>query len=49
MIMEVLEKFQAFIWGPPTLLLLLGTGIYFTVTSKRDSVIQVSKSTESNF
>lgn len=29
--MEVLETIQEFIWGPPTLLLLLGTGIYLTV------------------
>lgn len=32
--MEVLEQIQAFIWGPPTLVLLLGTGIYFTVKLK---------------
>ena len=49
MIMEVLEKFQAFIWGPPTLLLLLGTGIYFTVTLKGIQLFRFPKALKAIF
>lgn len=49
MIMEVLEKFQAFIWGPPTLLLLLGTGIYFTVTLKGIQLFKFPKALKAIF
>ena len=48
-IMEVLEKFQAFIWGPPTLLLLLGTGIYFTVTLKGIQLFRFPKALKAIF
>lgn len=48
-IMEVLEKFQAFIWGPPTLLLLLGTGIYFTVTLKGIQLFKFPKALKAIF
>ncbi|HIX28720.1 MAG TPA: hypothetical protein H9858_03380 [Candidatus Blautia stercoravium] len=30
-LLPVLEKVQAVVWGPPTLLLLLATGVYFTI------------------
>ena len=29
-LMMLLTKVQAFVWGPPTLILLIGTGFYFT-------------------
>lgn len=29
-LMTLLSKVQAFVWGPPTLILLIGTGFYFT-------------------
>lgn len=29
--MKILGSIQAFVWGPPTLILLMGTGLYFTV------------------
>ena len=28
--MKLLETIQTFVWGPPTLVLLMGTGLYFT-------------------
>ena len=28
---HVLEKIQTAVWGPPTLVLLMGTGLYFTI------------------
>src|SRR5699024_8027642 len=38
--LSVLEKIQAVVWGPPTMLLLLATGLYFTVRLKG---LQISK------
>ena len=32
--LSVLEKVQEVVWGPPTMLLLLATGLYFTVRLK---------------
>ena len=28
---HVLAKIQTAVWGPPTLFLLMGTGLYFTI------------------
>ena len=39
-LVPVLEKIQTIVWGPPTLLLLLATGLYFTVRLKG---LQISK------
>lgn len=33
-LLPVLEKIQTVVWGPPTLLLLLATGLYFTIRLK---------------
>lgn len=38
--MELLDKVNSFIWGPPLLILLVGTGIYLTFSLK---LIQVTK------
>lgn len=32
--MKILETVQTFVWGPPTLILLMGTGLYFTFKLK---------------
>ena len=29
--MGMLTTIQSYVWGPPTLLLLIGTGLYFTI------------------
>lgn len=39
-LLRVLQKVQEIVWGPPTMILLLATGIYFTV---RLGGIQISK------
>ena len=39
-LLPVLEKIQTVVWGPPTLLLLLATGLYFTIRLK---VLQITK------
>lgn len=33
-ILHLLEKVQAVVWGPPTMILLIGTGLYFTLRLK---------------
>ena len=30
-LMGMLTTIQSYVWGPPTLLLLIGTGLYFTI------------------
>ena len=30
-LMGMLTTLQSYVWGPPTLLLLIGTGLYFTI------------------
>lgn len=40
--MEILSKIQTFIWGPQTLILLMGTGLYFTIRLKG---LQITKFT----
>lgn len=39
-LMNVLSKIQAIVWGPPTLILLIGTGLYFTLRLKGLQVLK---------
>ena len=39
-IIEILNKVDSFVWGPPLLILLMGTGIYLTV---KLGLLQVTK------
>lgn len=39
-LLEILKNIQAVVWGPPTMILLLATGLYFTIRLKG---IQISK------
>ncbi|MEG1965418.1 MAG: sodium:alanine symporter family protein, partial [Oscillospiraceae bacterium] len=43
-LMEVLEKIQSIVWGPPTLILLVGTGLYFTFRLKFLQITKFGKS-----
>lgn len=47
--MTFLEKVQAFVWGPPTLLLLMGTGIYFTLKLRGIQLLKFPKALKSIF
>ncbi len=40
--LSVLEKVQEVVWGPPTMLLLLATGLYFTVRLKGLQITKLS-------
>ncbi|MGF0032471.1 alanine/glycine:cation symporter family protein [Bariatricus sp. SGI.154] len=48
-LMTVLEKVQSFIWGPPTLILLMGTGLYFTYRLKGLQLLKFPKAMRSIF
>ena len=39
-IIEILNKVDSFVWGPPLLILLMGTGIYLTI---KLGLLQVTK------
>ena len=45
----LLEKVQAFVWGPPTLILLMGTGLYFTCKLKLLQIFKFPKALHSVF
>lgn len=47
--MTILETFQSFIWGPPTLILLMGTGLYFTVKLQGLQLFKFPKALRSIF
>ncbi|MEO2239045.1 sodium:alanine symporter family protein [Dorea sp. YH-dor226] len=47
--MVLLEKIQTFIWGPPTLILLMGTGLYFTFKLKGIQLFKFPKALKSIF
>lgn len=42
-IMHILEKVQAIVWGPPTMILLIGTGLYLTIRLKFLQVIHLPR------
>lgn len=48
-IMTILSKIQAFVWGPPTLVLLIGTGLYFTVKLKGLQITKFGRALKSIF
>lgn len=48
-IMTLLESVQAFIWGPPTLVLLMGTGLYFTYKLRGIQLFKFPKALKSIF
>lgn len=47
--MAILSKIQAFVWGPPTLILLIGTGFYFTVKLKGLQITKFGRAIKSIF
>ena len=47
--MTLLESVQAFIWGPPTLVLLMGTGLYFTYKLRGIQLFKFPKALKSIF
>ncbi|MGI6061762.1 MAG: alanine/glycine:cation symporter family protein [Blautia sp.] len=42
-ILHLLEKVQAVVWGPPTMVLLIGTGLYFTLRLKCLQVVHLPR------
>lgn len=48
-IMTVLETVQTFVWGPPTLILLMGTGLYFTYKLKGLQLFKFPRALKSIF
>lgn len=42
-IMHILEKIQAVVWGPPTMILLIGTGLYLTFRLKLLQVVHLPR------
>ena len=47
--MKLLETIQTFVWGPPTLVLLMGTGLYFTYKLRGIQICKFPKGTEKYF
>lgn len=39
--LPILEKIQVLVWGPPTIILLLATGLYFTIRLKGIQIIKL--------
>ena len=48
-IMGILSSIQAFVWGPPTLVLLIGTGLYYTVKLKGLQITKFGRAMKSIF
>ena len=48
-IMGILSSIQAFVWGPPTLILLIGTGLYYTVKLKGLQITKFGRAMKSIF
>lgn len=48
-IMGVLTTIQNYVWGPPTLLLLIGTGLYFTIKLRGMQVTKFPRAVKSIF
>ena len=48
-IMGILSSIQAFVWGPPTLILLIGTGLYYTVKLKCLQITKFGRAMKSIF
>ena len=42
-ILHLLEKVQAVVWGPPTMVLLIGTGLYLTLRLKCLQVVHLPR------
>lgn len=40
-ILPILEKIQVLVWGPPTIILLLATGLYFTIRLKGIQIVKL--------
>ena len=47
--MKLLETIQTFVWGPPTLVLLMGTGLYFTYKLRGIQICKFPKALKSIF
>ena len=47
--MKILETVQTFVWGPPTLILLMGTGLYFTFKLKGLQICKFPRALRSIF
>lgn len=48
-LMSILTTIQSFVWGPPTLILLIGTGLYFTVKLKGLQITKFGRALKSIF
>lgn len=48
-IMGLLTSIQSFVWGPPTLLLLIGTGLYFTIKLRGMQITKFPRALKSIF
>ena len=48
-IMGLLTTIQSYVWGPPTLLLLIGTGLYFTIRLRGMQVTKFPRAVKSIF
>ena len=47
--MKLLETIQTFVWGPPTLVLLMGTGLYFTYKLRGIQICKFPRALKSIF
>ncbi|MFQ9346287.1 MAG: hypothetical protein ACLR2O_13525 [Coprococcus sp.] len=48
-LMGMLTTIQSYVWGPPTLLLLIGTGLYFTIKLRGTADHKISTCSKASF